>query len=152
MKWREKKAIDPPSPAIIWATEFLRSRLLKQAQAEGTPLSGLEMEYLHNCRLEGDAWQELDREFARIEDPVDFQSRMIEILRRAYQAEISNSPEVRAEYLRAVELLEDYWPEFELWSIPVPALADRQFSSAALRYAITALFVLLILGVWWLSR
>ena len=154
MAWFKHKGTsskDDATPEIAWARDFLRSRLLKQAEVEETPLNDVEIKYLDNCHLEGKAWHELEREFSKQQAPMDFQARMSDILRRAYQNELKLNPEIQKDYIRAVNLLESYWPEFELWSIAIPALAwpEKEGKKSLLIYWIVVLLILALSG--WLG-
>ena len=144
----KQKGNNQLTPDIAWARDFLKPRLLEQASAEGTPLSELELRYLDNCYTEGDAWHALDKEFGKQENPVDFQIRMSEILRRRYANEVATNPGIALDYLRAVNTLEDYWPEFELWSIAVPALAKNGSSSRLTGILIAIIFSVFVLIYW----
>ncbi len=131
---------------VLQAREFLRSRIIARAQVEGAPLSELELRYLDNTQIEDKSeWKQLEKEFARIDNPLAFQERMAGYLRRAYEADLLFNPTIRNYYLAAVDALKESWPDSELWAIAVPALAERDGSDIPSKWwiIVAILFVLL---------
>jgi hypothetical protein len=148
-KRRNAAERDQATPEILQATDFLRSRLLKQAEVEGNPLNDMEIRYLENCHLKGKEWRKLERAFSRQEEPSHFATRMGDILRRGYENELRLNPQARDDYLRAINTLEGYWPEFELWAIAVAAVSFKGKSQAKLAVVgWIVVLALLALGYW----
>lgn len=113
-----------PSAEILEAREFLRSRILRRAIEEGSPLSQLEVDYLDSDHLpnEREIMERFDREF-------EFQGYMEHIgglLRRAREAESAVKPEVFAQYEAMAKRLEGSTSDFILYSCAVMGLAERR--------------------------
>jgi hypothetical protein len=111
-----------PSPGILEAREFLRSRILQRAIDEGEALAPLEVEYLDSDHLSN------EREIMeRFDGEYEFEGYVAHIgglLRRARDADAESDPGAPAKYEAMAQRLNQSHEDFILYSCAVIGLTE----------------------------
>jgi hypothetical protein len=105
------------------ARQFFLDRLQKQASAERTQLTKIELQYLDYGRLESD--QESDRvenEFAEKFDDEEFADRISRLMKAALEQDRSQQPQAAARYRQYLKVLEASPEDGQLFAFVAPAL------------------------------
>ena len=103
--------------------QFLVNRIAARAQAEGTPLTEMEMKQFEAQRMPKDEARRLEEEFGGIDAWQPFLDKISGLLRRAIEEDAASDPEAPARYDAMVHDLEDRWESFSLWACCVPAIS-----------------------------
>jgi hypothetical protein len=102
--------------------QFLVNRIAIRAQAEGVPLTEVEMKQFESQRMPKDEARKFDVEFGGIGAWQPFLDKISGLLKRAIEEDTANDPTAPARYEAMVHDLEDRWESFNLWACCVPAI------------------------------
>ncbi len=108
------------------ARQFFLDRLQKQASAERTQLTKIELQYLDYGRIQSD--EESDRveaEFAEKFDDDEFADRIERLMRAALAQDRSKDPQASARYRQYLKVLEASPEDGQLFAFVAPALGHR---------------------------
>ncbi|HET6936732.1 MAG TPA: hypothetical protein VFI72_17950 [Candidatus Angelobacter sp.] len=118
------------------ARQFFLDRLQKQASAERTQLTKIELQYLDYGRITSDeASDRVENEFAEKFDDEEFAERVARLTRAALEQDRSHDPKAPARYRQYLKTLEDSPEDGQLFAFVAPALghSSSQTSGGARR-------------------
>lgn len=122
------KTEDPAAESVeaVGFHQLIVHRIATRAQAEGTPLTPVELRQFDSGRLSGEEFRKLDEEFGGIDAWQPFLDRISGLLRRAIAEGSASDPTASARYDAMVHKLEDRPESFTLWACCVPAISGYQ--------------------------
>jgi hypothetical protein len=122
--------------------QLLVNRITSRAQAEGAPLTSVELRQFDSDRMPKKEYWKFDKEFGGVDAWQPFLDKISGLLRRAIEEDAACDPTAPARYEAMVHDLESHRESFTLWACCVPAISGYKSS---LQPALTAVLVWLLM-------
>lgn len=100
----------------------LVNRIVARAQAEGTPLTPIQIQQFESDGMSKDERKAFKEEFERENKWMEFFKRIVELMKNVIAEDAATDPKAPARYDAMVHELEDDDDSFTLWACCVPAI------------------------------
>lgn len=114
----------PESAEAVGFHQLIVNRIATRAQAEGTPLTQLDLRQFDSDRMSKNEYRKFEKEFGGVDAWQPFLDKISGLLKRAIEEDAANDPTAPARYDAMVHKLEDRPESFTLWACCVPAISE----------------------------
>ena len=113
----------PESAEAVGIHQLIVHRIATRAQAEGSPLTPLELRQFDSGQMSRDEYRKFDKEFGGVDAWQPFLDKISGLLKRAIEEDAASDPTAPGRYDAMVHKLEDRPESFTLWACCVPAIS-----------------------------